>query len=380
MLTKSLEYLSGLRKQIPASLFDARIHAYAVYLRTRNGIVTTNELDSLLNQLREKFPETWEKDLTSLYIASTFKLLKKDIEAEKLIGKIKLEAVQKPDYNYYYDSLTHNAQVLYILCKDFPERTRALKGSDLECILEPLIKETFNTTSSAYAILALDAYADTAAQTETTGLTIAELLPQGKRNQLSLPKSLFPATSFSPQAEAIQFSCDQDYPIFYQVTEAGFDKELPAEELKHNLEVQREYCDESGKPVTSVKLGDKLTVHLKVRAIENGSYENIAVVDLLPGGFEVELNPGIERTTRSEGLWGASRLQKIYHWEPQNVDIREDRVVVFGEVSPEVGEYVYTIRATNQGTYAIPPVFAESMYDRSMQAKGLGGKITVGGR
>jgi Large extracellular alpha-helical protein len=64
--------------------------------------------------------------------------------------------------------------------------------------------------------------------------------------------------------------------------------------------------------------------------------QNITVVDLLPGGFEVELNPGIERTTQSEGLWGASRLQKIYHWQPQNVDIREDRVVVFGEVSPEV--------------------------------------------
>ena len=61
------------------------------------------------------------------------------------------------------------------------------------------------------------------------------------------------------------------------------------------------------------------------------------------------------------------------------MDVREDRVVVFGRVSSEVREFVYRIRATNEGDFQAPPTFGEGMYDRSVQALSTGTKFTVKG-
>jgi alpha-2-macroglobulin len=57
--------------------------------------------------------------------------------------------------------------------------------------------------------------------------------------------------------------------------------------------------------------------------------------------------------------------------------VREDRVVLFGDVGTDVKQFVYAIKATNVGKYTVPPVQAEAMYDRSVVARSLAGKIEV---
>ena len=59
------------------------------------------------------------------------------------------------------------------------------------------------------------------------------------------------------------------------------------------------------------------------------------------------------------------------------MDIREDRAVLYGTVEKDVKTFIYRIKATNAGSYVVPPTFAESMYDRSIQARSLGGRITI---
>ena len=60
-------------------------------------------------------------------------------------------------------------------------------------------------------------------------------------------------------------------------------------------------------------------------------------------------------------------------------DVREDRVVLYGDIGKDAKEFVYSIKATNIGKYTVPPVQAEAMYDRSVVARGLAGKIEVVG-
>ena len=59
------------------------------------------------------------------------------------------------------------------------------------------------------------------------------------------------------------------------------------------------------------------------------------------------------------------------------VDVREDRVVFFGNVGPRVREVTYQIKPTNRGEFVLPPTFAESMYDRNIRARALASKVTV---
>jgi alpha-2-macroglobulin len=38
---------------------------------------------------------------------------------------------------------------------------------------------------------------------------------------------------------------------------------------------------------------------------------------------------------------------------------------------------VYRIKATNVGTYNVPPAYGEAMYDRSVVARSVAGKLAV---
>ena len=147
------------------------------------------------------------------------------------------------------------------------------------------------------------------------------------------------------------------------MVEAGFDRELADKPLTEGIEVYRELLDKSGKTVTTTQLGDVITVKLRVRSLRSESITNVAIVDLLPGGFEIvssSLSPGI------------SSINGVDY-----VEVREDRAVFFATVPTATLEITYQIKSCNRGQFIVPPVFAESMYDRNVKARGLGGNISV---
>ena len=66
------------------------------------------------------------------------------------------------------------------------------------------------------------------------------------------------------------------------------------------------------------------------------------------------------------------------HRAPDYSDIREDRVIIYGSAGTEVQEFVYQIKATNTGSFIVPPAYGEAMYDREVQAMSAGGgKLVV---
>ena len=149
-------------------------------------------------------------------------------------------------------------------------------------------------------------------------------------------------------------------------------------ELKSGMEIIREYVDAEGKPITSVKVGQELTVRLKFRTIGRDLVPNVALVDLLPGGFEPVLNPVDAPAVQPVKKGGfVNRLGNVGGWNVEYADVREERVVLYGTVSANVSEYRYRIRATNVGTFVVPPAYGESLYERDVQARSLPGKIVV---
>jgi uncharacterized protein YfaS (alpha-2-macroglobulin family) len=57
--------------------------------------------------------------------------------------------------------------------------------------------------------------------------------------------------------------------------------------------------------------------------------------------------------------------------------VREDRVIFFATVPVQGLEINYTIKSCNRGNFVVPPVFAESMYERNVKACSIGRKIVV---
>ena len=68
------------------------------------------------------------------------------------------------------------------------------------------------------------------------------------------------------------------------------------------------------------------------------------------------------------------------NWIPEYVDVRDDRLVLFGDATKDAGTFVYRVRATNPGSFVAPPAFAEGMYDRQVVGLGQAGRLEVGKR
>jgi hypothetical protein len=52
-------------------------------------------------------------------------------------------------------------------------------------------------------------------------------------------------------------------------------------------------------------------------------------------------------------------------------------VVLYGGANATAQEFVYRIKATNIGSFSVPPPFAESMYDPAVRARGVGAQLNV---
>jgi hypothetical protein len=360
MIAKSLTWLEQFAASPAKDLHDVRARAYAAYLATRQGTITTASIARLRETLDKRYPNAWQKDSIAVFLAASYRLMKDDKQAGQLI-EMPLALLEKRGdpfrYERYYDPMIRDAQTLYIVSRHFPERAKKLSFETLGAMVKTIQGGGFNTHSAAYVVLALDSYA-TQVESKVAGkLSIAEIGKDGKAVALSLPQNLVPRVPYSTNAAKLKFGNDSNLTTYYAVAETGFDK---------------------SPPVTSVKVGQELFVRLKFRTINRDYVPNVALVDLLPGGFEPVLNP-IDAPNVAPTKKGGfvNRLGNFGGWAVDYADVREERVVLYGTVNAQASEYRYRIRATNAGTFVVPPAYGESLYERDVQARSLPGKIVV---
>ncbi|HEY9133170.1 MAG TPA: alpha-2-macroglobulin [Dyella sp.] len=375
-----------------------RQRAYAIYLLTRQGNVMTNDLASLQKRLDETHPKEWKNDLTAAWIAASYKLLKQDKLAGQLLsGPLKL--LTGPDdrepwsYHYYYDPLTRDSLTLYLIAKHFPEQLHSLPPQALNNLVRPLQEGWFNTYSSSMVILALDAYAN-GTQVDVSKLGIGAVKADGSIAPVGKAEGMLQTATWSATAARLRLTNDTALPAWYVISQSGYDRDAPTQAQRDGVEITRDYTDANGKPVDQVSIGQEIDVHLKIRSTTNRYVGDLAIVDLLPGGFDPVIQPpppvvdqqagdnsesdqGGDSTVKASA-WRSPIAVGKWTWNLQYADVREDRVVLYGTATPEVGEFVYRIKATNAGKFIVPPAFGESLYDRKIQARAPGGAtITV---
>jgi uncharacterized protein YfaS (alpha-2-macroglobulin family) len=348
------------------TLTRLRERAYAVYLLTRQGNVTTNDIASVQRRLEEAYPNTWKYDLAAGWLAASYAMLKQDEPANQLISPLQAHLERRDDdghyfYAYYDDPLIDDSTVLYLLAKHFPGRAKALSARAMENVARPLEINRFNTLSAAMAMLAFDAYANTNAAA-VDKLSIAEMHANGAQFAITkLQNNMLQAGSFSGLAMGLRINDASALPAWAMVAQAGYDRDVPTSELKNGLEILREYTDIKGNALDKITLGEEIDVHLKIRATGDKGEGDLAIVDLLPGGFDPVITQSLRQPTST--------------WTPAYSDVREDRVVIYGSATPDVQEFVYRIKASAAGRFIVPPAYGESMYDRRVQARAKGGDV-----
>jgi hypothetical protein len=354
-------------------LDQIRQRAYAVYLLTRQGSVTTNQLASVQKRLEDAYPKEWKSDLAAAWLAASYQLMKQDRQAGQLIEPLQRRLERDRDdepfiYDYYDDPLIRDSSVLYLLAKHFPDRAKALSARAIENIATPLGNNQFNTLSAAMTMLAFDVYAQAGAS-GLDKLRIEEIRGDGHARLISAPqRNLLQTGSWSSAASALRLANSGDQRAWAVFDQSGYDRDVPAVAIRKGLEIVRDYTDTKGAALAAIAPGEEIDVHVKIRATGDKGIGNVAIVDLLPGGFDAVMQqPGAKG--------GASVRAAGSNWDPAYTDVREDRVLIYGVATPDVKEFIYHIKAVASGKFIVPPAFAESMYDRRVQARAPGGDV-----
>ncbi len=352
MLASLNEWLTRFASTPAPTIEDGRLRAYTVYLLARQGIKPAAAISNVEQELSHRAAQTWSSDLAAAYLAATYRLMQRNSDADRIIHNVPWSQ-QKRQWtdDVYYDPVVHDAQLLYLLSRHFPNRVSSVPSATLEGISEAISGNRVSSLSAAYTLLALDAYAKTAAPKAKLGIVL------GGQRQPSVSKVNVPAGTAN-----VQFTREGSLAAYYSIDESGFDRKPPMSEISRDLEVIHEFLDMKGNVVTRVQVGEEFWVRLRLRTPNRERVNQIAVVDLLPGGVE----PTLDRQAGPGSTW-----------TPAYVDRRDDRVILYGDATRAAATYLYKVRATNAGTFQSPPAFAEGMYDRQIMGTSQASRLEI---
>ena len=163
--------------------------------------------------------------------------------------------------------------------------------------------------------------------------------------------------------------------LYALIASEGVRTEAVWEQGGNGISVQRWYLDTEGSELdpSGLSLGDLAVVRVDMTNLTGEAMRNVAMVDRLPAGFEIEnANLGRDRVIT---VVDSSKL-----WNTDHMNVRDDRVEVFGTLPQgKVVSFTYAVRATSAGDFVQPPVEAEAMYDPRWWGRELGDRVVVHG-
>ncbi len=184
---------------------------------------------------------------------------------------------------------------------------------------------------------------------------------------LPLSQIQLPVTGI--QKSAINFTNESGGSLFVRVINTGIPARGAEESEENNLVLTTSYYDVKGKVIDPTKLeqGTEFIVSVSVKNPGlRGQYKNMALSQIFPSGWEINnlrLNDD-EATAKTD--------------RGDYQDIRDDRVYTYFDLAPgKVRTFNTILTASYAGSYYLPAVSCEAMYDHSIYARKKGQVVEV---
>ena len=361
-----LSALKNLVWRDPQTLADARTRAYASWVLMRSGELVTQDVERLSIWL-DSYAKGWRKDVTAALLADCYAMLRLEREAQNLMPQ-SLAPIEA-DGTGLFDTTCAMALHATILARPHWQGDKASLQAVFEEVATRALAPNATTMASALACRAL-AYAIAGPEAQESISNTCKILCE-ERMEGFAPDEGESERTLAGMHELSAPGCrrftvsapapgQQESGLVWNLAVTGYDKGKPAT-VANGLEVHRRYLNEQGQEVqegAAVRAGDVLTVELSLRSAR--PMDNVALVDLLPGGLEPLL-------TQTDPL-------------PSYVDRRErreDRMLFFVSTDTAMRLVTYKARAITAGTFTVPCVHAEAMYQPQISATTPGRSLHI---
>ena len=231
-------------------------------------------------------------------------------------------------------------------------------------------RKWYSTQTVAQALIAVSEYIE---QSDSRGLNFTVEMEGMPQQTISTDKPIF-TLAIDPKIDGtISPSINNltDGPLFVKAIMRGQDPPqdiLNTEPVNKHITLSVQYEDLNGKIIDPQKIerGTDFIAHVVVRNQNSrgANIENLALTQIVPSGWEIQ----------SGGLSNVSDVIKEDSYDFR--DVRDDRIDTFFKLGKRK-DFKILLTASYDGTYFLPPVKVEAMYDQEIQARTKASKVEV---
>jgi uncharacterized protein YfaS (alpha-2-macroglobulin family) len=283
------------------------------------------------------------------------------------------QRIDERDPSDYYGSPLRNRAALVTLAVEAGGREALTEVTSL--VGERLAASIGQTTTQEQAWLVMAARA-------MSGSTQLAYSVDGQQRQAAAEPVVFNPDA-ATLARGLKLRNDGDRPIWMQVTARGVPLD-PQPAATAGISVKREFLKLDGEPSSlgRVRQNERFIVSISGRNLEGG-YHEVALLDLLPAGFEIEsvLN---EETVKSFPFLAELTQTRV-------AEARDDRFFASFNMgtrpyqtwwdssakNPNSYHVAYIVRAVTPGTYAVPATNVSDMYAPRIYGRTAMGTLTI---
>lgn len=371
MFERALQYADEYAQTPRYQWSEHDAESYALYLLARSGRNVAERLRAFEAELERQWGQGGEHaNRTRFLLGAAYKLHHLDADADRYFGEVQRQWKKTGLLPWGLQQDTEGLSLyLYLVGKHAPELLDAPDpefGRYLIELSQDIVKQRMSSFRGSLALLGLGGLWSRFEQTGDKALNILAGQPPVP---LALDGKTVKRTTLERTRRPLEIKGDGSWNLYYQLTERGYDKAPPATPIAQGIAINRNLLNDKGEKIAQLSLRDKL--HIRLALHPDRPMQDLAVVMLIPGGFEIDLG--------EDGLAGRRSLPigDKPLWEPDYIDVQEDRVVFFGALDGGEKYFEFRLKPLNTGTYAVPPVFAEGMYDTEILYRGLAETVQV---
>ncbi len=302
-----------------------------------------------------------------LWLALSFKNIGSNEKAIEYLKKAFEKGIDiERDYSYdFYSPLKAKALLLYAVEKILGDKESEEKILD-QITAELVSKNSFYYTTQelSWSLLALSEYVR-----RYGGSKVSSELYLDSKKQKFFNKNGVMFYFIRKPSEYTSFLIKNSgkSKLIFTIRNSGFYKKKTAF-LKESsgIDINFSILDQSKKEVEFPVVGKTYDYYVFLNS--SGYYKNVAIEVPIPAGFEIE-NPRLKGEKFSKR--GSSLIT------PEYVDIRDDRVIVFGVLKRGLNIYRLKVRAILSGEFLFPQISAISMYVPSVYGKSEAKRIKI---